>query len=403
MEVADCDLLVRFYAKPEWAALVTGLTQAQINAKKAAINGHLDQLGCHAWFNSFAANGRPGNFLPEAVTATGTIVVTSTTPRNNCLLPASFAYDPVTNPNGLRCSGWDHAVSLWGSVPGFVPGTTRARITRDNVGVQYGLGALRAGAITAEEFVVLNEKIGGSNADTVATAARSPADLDALPIAYRAGIVSDGAHLRKTPIIDLRGWDDSGIHHIWRSFALRARLDAAGGHGNHAMWRFGTGLLPPASSGLLLASFLTMDRWVAAINADTSGASIEDKIVANRPADSFDFCYLTSDTTFSTKVTDFAACDQDPRLVRHSSPRQVAGGPLAENVLKCQLRPLDAGDYAPATLSDAQMARLAAVFPDGVCDWSKPGVGQQEAISPLEFSGGPGGTPLPAAPQSTPL
>src|SRR5206468_11708409 len=45
LEVTDCVLLVNFYAAPEWTALMTGLTQAQINAKKTAINGHLDQLG----------------------------------------------------------------------------------------------------------------------------------------------------------------------------------------------------------------------------------------------------------------------------------------------------------------------------------------------------------------------
>ena len=45
LEVGDCVLLVNFYASPEWAALTSGLTQAQINAKKTAINGHLDHLG----------------------------------------------------------------------------------------------------------------------------------------------------------------------------------------------------------------------------------------------------------------------------------------------------------------------------------------------------------------------
>ena len=75
----------------------------------------------------------------------------------------------------------------------------------------------------------------------------------------------------------------------------------------------------------------------------------------------------------------------------------MAGGPLAENILKCQLKPLDPSDY-PAVPSPAQLARLAAVFPTGVCDWSKPGVGQQEAISPLTFTAGPGGVPLPPPP-----
>ena len=38
-----------------------------------------------------------------------------------------------------------------------------------------------------------------------------------------------------------------------------------------------------------------------------------------------------------------------------------------------------------------------------MCDWSKPGIGQQAAVSPLTFAAGPGGVPLPAAPvASTP-
>ncbi|HKE16343.1 MAG TPA: DUF6351 family protein, partial [Kofleriaceae bacterium] len=327
--------------------------------------------------------------------------------RNNCQLPPSMVYDPVTNPGGLRCAGQDHAVSIWGTAEG----SSRARSTRDNVGVQYGLGALVSGAITPEEFVVLNEKIGGADADVRPTAARSSADLEALPIAYASGIVSDGAQLAKTPMVDLRGWDDSnippppglGIHHIWRSFSLRARLDeGSGGHDNHVMWRYGTGLIAPAASGLSLQSFLTIDQWVAAIRADTGCGSIEEKIARNRPAGAFDFCYLSSDTTFSNKVTDPAVCDADPLLARHASPRQVAGGPLAENVLKCQLEPLDPADYAPEVLSAEQIDRLRAVFPDGVCDWSAPGVGQEAAISPLDFSGGPGGAPLPPPPRSSP-
>ena len=96
-------------------------------------------------------------------------------------------------------------------------------------------------------------------------------------------------------------------------------------------------------------------------------------------------------------------CDADPFLKPHESPRQAAGGPLAENILKCQLKPLDPADYLPAVLTSEQLDRLRAVFPDGVCDWSKPGVGQEDATSPLDFTAGPGGTPLPTAPKSSPL
>jgi hypothetical protein len=403
IEVSDCALLVNYYTSPAWKTLTTGLTAQQIVAKKAAINGHLDQKGCHAWVNSFTNLGRPGNYVPIVVLDdAGTVgPLPNAPPRNNCALPAGMVYDPVTNPNGIRCTVQDHAVAIFGKVKD----TNRARTTNDNVGVQYGLKAFLAGAITADEFVTLNEQIGGIDFDDNFIAARNQADPEALAIAYRTGIVSDGAHLAKTPIIDLRGWDDQAIHHVWRSFALRARLDAANGnHANHIMWRYPTVLAAvqspdPATSALTMQSFLMMDQWLTAMKADTKSASLEARITATRPAGAFDFCNKPLDATHSTKVTDMAVCDADPALKPHSSPRQVAGGPLAENVLKCQLRPVDRSDYNPVGLSDALFDRLKAVFPTGVCDFTKPGVGQQPAVSPLDFSAGPGGVPLPDPPQ----
>jgi len=44
-------------------------------------------------------------------------------------------------------------------------------------------------------------------------------------------------------------------------------------------------------------------------------------------------------------------------------------------VLKCQLKPIDRNDYATALppMTNDQFAQLAAIFPSGVCDYSKPG------------------------------
>src|SRR5204862_200329 len=158
------------------------------------------------------------------------------------------------------------------------PGSVRARQTGDNVGIQYGLNALLAGAITAEEFVTLNEKIGGVDADSNRRAARSTADLAALDIAYQAGIVSSGVNLGKLPIIDSRGWDEQGIHYIWRSFAERARIDAAyGNHDNQIMWRYGTGLLPGTAAqiaAVTVPSLLTIDVWVTNLNASAPKESV---------------------------------------------------------------------------------------------------------------------------------
>jgi hypothetical protein len=409
IEVSDCVLLVNAYVSPQWTALMTGLTTAQINVKKTAINGHLDQNGCQSWNNSFGFNNKPGNYIPELVnTATGAIAP-SGAPRNNCLLPAALVYDPVTNPTGTRCGDPDLSAAVWGTTAGIAAGSTRALVTNDNVGVQYGLNALLANDITAEEFVTLNEIIGGSDADSNRTAARSLADLPALDIAYKSGILSSGKNLAKLPITDSRGNDEQGIHYIWRSYSERARIDAsnANNHGNQVIWRYGTGLSTAQRiAAVTVQSFLTMDTWLSSLVTSAPKAWLnaertQAQVIAAKPAAAQDRCYLTGDDTFSTPIYDMAICDADARLVKHASPHQVAGSPLTEAILKCQLKPVVFSDYTGITFTAGQQARLRAVFPSGVCDWTKPGVGQQDPVSPQTYKAGPGGQPLGVAPVST--
>src|SRR5882672_11376591 len=87
LEVQDCVLLVNAYVSAEWTALMGGFTQAQINAKKAAINGHLNQLGCQSWNNAFGFNNKPGNYartlILPADTLTGKLTLLNES-RNNC-------------------------------------------------------------------------------------------------------------------------------------------------------------------------------------------------------------------------------------------------------------------------------------------------------------------------------
>jgi hypothetical protein len=411
MEVLDCVVLVEAYQKPEWLALMAGKTPTEINTKKAAINGHPDQTGCHGWYNAFGSNGKAGNYVQRFVVsnATGAILAPGT-PTNNCQLPFGLVFDPVTNPTGARCSAWDWAASIFGKTADGL----RALDTRDNTGIQYGLKALQSGAITTEEFVTLNEIVGGSDHNADPQAARTQADLDALRTAYRSGIVLSGKHLAQTAVIDMRGWDDSAlmippgntspstipIHYVWRSFSIRERLDREfGDHDNQVLWRFGRNGLGP-SAAMQLDAFNQMDQWLTKLKADTRDRPLARKVRQSKPATAFDFCLLSNDVTQSTKVTDKAACDADLFLKPSSSPRQVAGGSLSENILKCRLKPLNSADYAPIVFTPTQWARLQAAFPEGVCDWDKRGVGQRAANSPRTFEDGPGGKPLGRAPSS---
>lgn len=198
-----------------------------------------------------------------------------------------------------------------------------------------------------------------------------------MAIAYRAGIVLSGKNLAKVAELDTRGWDDSsivatpgglfglGIHHIWRSFSIRDRLDREfGDHKNHAMWRFGRSLLP--TPALAVESFLAMDTWLTNLKADTSPATLETKVRNARPASAGDFCIPSNDPTQAIRVTDQAVCDADPFLKPYASPRQVAGGNLSENILKCALRPVSDADYA-SHLDAGQLARRSRRCSARVC------------------------------------
>jgi hypothetical protein len=61
-----------------------------------------------------------------------------------------------------------------------------------------------------------------------------------------------------------------------------------------------------------------------------------------------------------------------------------ADGPLSDDVMKCRLKPMRRDDY-PVGFSDEQWARLEAAFPDGVCDYAKPGVAQRATIPWLTY------------------
>ena len=67
-----------------------------------------------------------------------------------------------------------------------------------------------------------------------------------------------------------------------------------------------------------------------------------------------------------------------------TNPRFVAGGPIQADRYKCQLKPIDFADYM-VTFTAGEIARLTTILPNGVCDWSKPGVNQTAWCRGLPF------------------
>src|SRR5256885_2522581 len=86
----------------------------------------------------------------------------------------------------------------------------------------------------------------------------------------------------------------------------------------------------------------------------------------------------------------------------YADARIAAGGPFTDDIGKCQLKPLDRGDYS-VTFTEAQWAQLQKIFPSGACDWSQPGVEQVPSQPWTTFADGPGGRQLPAPPTAQQL
>jgi hypothetical protein len=120
---------------------------------------------------------------------------------------------------------------------------------------------------------------------------------------------------------------------------------------------------------------------VEAVTADTSGLSQREKVVRDKPSAAVDGCW-SSPTTFIAEPQTFSRLPNsqcNTLFPSYAAPRLVAGGPLAANVIKCQLKPLDASDYT-VTFTSTEWSQLQAVFPNGVCDWSKTGVNQTGVV-----------------------
>jgi uncharacterized tannase-like protein DUF6351 len=296
-----------------------------------------------------------------------------------CSLPEAMRYDPVRNPTGARCDVYDHAVNVWGRDPK----TGFARRPLDNVGIQYGLGALDAGAITKEQFLDLNAKIGGYDNDGKMVSTRTVADVAAVRTAYRMGrLTSGGGGLATTPILDYRAYLDDApggnIHLRYHSFSMRERLQKANGYTDNQVMltddrRWGDSLKAPA----LRQGLAQMDQWLTTIADDTSKDSKLVKLRRAKPADFVDACWTRDEhpqRIVERQMPTSGKCNE--LYPANSFPRGVAGSALAADIIKCQLKPIARSDYK-VTFTAAEMTRLKEIFPTGVCDWSKPGVEQQ--------------------------
>jgi len=335
--VTDCGLLEHYYSSPAG--------RIWTDAQKTAVNGHRTSGTCRLWVSSFLSTIDP---------------TVGCDPR----IPATQIYS-ADHPRGIRCTLQD----LNRNVFGIDPATGFARRPLDNTGVQYGLAALRAGTITADQFLDLNQQIGGYDLDGRPVPARERARPRDVSRAYATGqVLSGGGNIRSLPIIAVNLYSDAfgDIHDRFRLFTIRERLRDAHGRpdDDYAIWtRPSNGDIAQALTGTAFdpaAVIQLLDRWL------TSG---------RRPAAAVDTCVDARGATVSgAHVYDRPGPCRD-LYPMSGDPRTAAGARLVNDVIKCRLRAVHARDYR-GHLTDAQTARLRRIFPDGVCDWDARGVGQ---------------------------
>jgi Tannase-like family of unknown function (DUF6351) len=329
-DVSDCRLMNKFFATD---------AKTWTKDKQTAVAGYSPGT-CNAWDRSFA----------------DTIVAANV---KGCGIAPELVYDPVKNPKGVRCTTWDTNVATYGRDPA----TGFARQAMDNIGVQYGLKALNSGQIGKQEFIDLNRGIGGYDRDGVRRDERSIADLEALKMAYVAGRVnSGGGALGSIPMLHYRSYNDAlgDIHDHVRDFVVRERLRKAnGGFANQVIWVYPNGNRQIAAKVTGLA-IDTMTQW------------LDSRV---KPAAAIDGCWTADGTRIDEPATLDGPGKCNQLYPSHSTPRLTAGAPLTDDIMKCQLKPVDAADYT-VKFTAAELQQLRQVFPGGVCDYSKPGVMQ---------------------------
>ena len=305
---------------------------------------------------------------------------------------ASEEYDAQTRPGGVRCTLADYMVNVFGPRPQSLWTTNEKKLGHGfaglpigDVGIQFGLQALKDGTISPAQFVDLNDKIGGADIDLNYTRARSDSTQPALQNDYRSGSVNETNNLTSVAIIDLRGPDPGAFHDAYRTWTIRARLERAEGHfpRNHVIW-FGEAPLI-GDPNYTMQGLMAEDRWLGAVEKDHRQISLAQKVQQDRPADVHDICTNIPGVEQVTGGDGSPICQNKDIQTRYATPAMVAGEDIKTDIERCHLEPLRRSSYYPYTFTDPQWATLQRVFPTGVCDWTDGGVSQQGTIPWLSY------------------
>jgi len=328
--------------------------------------------------------------------------------------PNAQFYEPLADILSIRWTHYDDLRNVYG-----VDATGAARVTWDNVGVQYGLRSLKEGKITPAEFLHLNWNVGGwkhpsqmvqetfpffgttaaevnkaltipgyfdpwSSKNMLASVGdgqpmpRSVGDPIAMRAAYTSGHVFSGR--LEVPAIDHRQYMERELdmHNAHQSFAVRQRvLDQEGDSKNLVIWFTDTtpGVTKASQS---LEALSVMDEWLSNMRLAPGKG-----IARNKPAKAVDACFdLQGQRIHGGADAWNGILDQKTpgtctsRFPLYGTSRTVAGAPIEGGIYSCARKSVDTalsdGTYAPWTPNATEIAQLKQIFPQGVCDYSKP-------------------------------
>jgi hypothetical protein len=209
-------------------------------------------------------------------------------------------------------------------------------------------------------------------------APRTRGELSAMRAAYTSGMVFSGD--LPVPTIDHRQYMERELdmHNTHQSFAVRKRVLQKMGNSDHLVIWFTDTQPGVAKASQSLDAMQVMDEWMTNIRANPTRS-----IAKNRPARAVDSCFdVTGKLIYAGNDAWDGILDDKPAgrctqaFPLYSTSRIVAGAPIEGGIYKCALKSVDAavadGTYAPWVPSGAEVAKLKQVFPEGVCDYSKP-------------------------------
>ena len=274
--------------------------------------------------------------------------------------------------------------------------------TWDNVGVQYGLLAMQKEAITVDEFIDLNSKIGSWKPQMEMTAEhilmpfgrkiplwlslwgnhnitpidqgiadRHEGSISGMQAAYRAGQVFIGKIT--LPVIDVRHYleEDLDMHHVSASFFSRLRIIEQNGHSdNHVIW------ISDKNYNPAVLAFKLMDEWLLTLRENPSLSTVEAK-----PDGLSDQCFSADGEVLyqGNNIWDGQWNNQNEGECQKifpmfSTSRIQSGSSWSGDMFKCQLmsvnQAIEQGLYGSVDMLSYQ-EQLEQIFPQGVCDYSQ--------------------------------